>query len=585
MSTRLRYAAILILLSCSAFAQQSRFQIQEAVSNSDAGTVDVIVRFRPSPDQVGLKRFLDRGAQHKRDLGLIRASVLTVKTKDLDLLAADPEVEMISPDYRLSATGFTGGPDYGWMTALGVSSQGLGMSALGSSMFGGPGNNNNGNNIGVAIIDSGISTTNNVNTDLQGSGGTASNGRVVYSQSFVPGDTTTSDAYGHGTHVAGIVAGDGVDSTGSMYTYTIRGIAPAANLINLRVLNGSGEGSDSLVIAALQAAVQLKSTYNIRVVNLSLGRPVYSSYTTDPLCQAVEAAWQAGIVVVVAAGNEGRNNSQGTDGYATITAPGNDPFVITVGAMNTVGTLSRLDDKITSYSSKGPTLLDHIVKPDLVAPGNNILSLRQPGSYLAVTYPQNSVPVGVYAVGSSTQIGNYFQLSGTSMATPMVSGAAALIIQNSPNVSPDTVKARLMKTATKFPQGTSTATDPSTGITYTSQYDVFTIGAGYLYIPAALNNSDVANGSAMSPTAVPNSNGSVSLVGASSSIWGNALIWGSSLIWGGSALTGSAIIWGSSLIWGGTGVEGETVIWGSSTIWGSAAASTDATAISIVGEN
>src|SRR5579885_3063506 len=105
-----------------------------------------------------------------------------------------------------------------------------------------------------------------------------------------------------------------------------------------------------------------------------MGRPVFESYTQDPLCQAAEQAWKAGIVVVVAAGNSGRDNSRGTNGYATIQAPGNDPYVIAVGAMKTLGTASRNDDLIASYSSKGPTLIDHIVKPDLVAPGNHINS-------------------------------------------------------------------------------------------------------------------------------------------------------------------------------------------------------------------
>lgn len=126
------------------------------------------------------------------------------------------------------------------------------------------------------------------------------------------------------------------------------------------------------------------------MVNLSLGRRVTTSYLNDPLCHVVEQAWKAGIVVVVAAGNEGRNNSPGTNGYATITAPGNDPHVITVGAMNTAATLSRSDDEITSYSSKGPTLIDHIVTPDLVAPGNRVLSLPDSGQYLDNAYPVNS---------------------------------------------------------------------------------------------------------------------------------------------------------------------------------------------------
>src|SRR5207249_4555022 len=113
------------------------------------------------------------------------------------------------------------------------------------------------------------------------------------------------------------------------------------------------------------------------------------------LCQAVQQAWRAGIVVVAAAGNEGRNNSAGTNGYATIGAPGNSPLAITVGAMNTVGTLVRADDKITSYSSKGPTAIDHVVKPDLVAPGNRVFSLRASGSTLDLLHPENRVSAGL----------------------------------------------------------------------------------------------------------------------------------------------------------------------------------------------
>ena len=132
----------------------------------------------------------------------------------------------------------------------------------------------------------------------------------------------------------GILAGNGASSTGSAYTRSFVGMATKANLINLRVLDANGIGSDSQVINAINQAISLKSKYNIRVINLSLGRPVKESYKTDPLCQAVEAAWKAGIVVVVAAGNDGRNNSIGTNGYATIMSPANDPYVITVGAMN-----------------------------------------------------------------------------------------------------------------------------------------------------------------------------------------------------------------------------------------------------------
>ena len=197
-------------------------------------------------------------------------------------------------------------------------------------------------------------------------------------ESFVPGREGTSaaatdDEFGHGTHVAGIIGGNGWSSTGD-FEVTFRGVAPKSLLINLRVLDENGVGSESAVIAAIQRAIELKSVFNIRVINLSLGRPMSESYRFDPLCQAVEAAWKAGMVVVVAAGNHGRDDWAGAQGYGTIMAPANDPYVITVGAMKTRKTVVRADDRIASYSSKGPTAIDHIVKPDLVAPGNRMIS-------------------------------------------------------------------------------------------------------------------------------------------------------------------------------------------------------------------
>ena len=251
---------------------------------------------------------------------------------------------------------------------------------------------------------------------------------------------------------------------------------------------------------------------------MSLGRPVHESYLVDPLCKAVEKAWQAGIVVVVAAGNEGRNNSVGNQGYATITSTGNDPYVITVGAMKTMATANRGDDLIASYSSKGPTLLDHIAKPDIVAPGNRTVAVSTKGvSLLEKQFPSNMVTAA------------YFRMSGTSMATPVVSGAVALLLQKYPTLTPDQVKARLMKTATKSFPATSVATDPATGQTYISSYDLFTVGAGYLDIWGALNNTDVATGSALSPTAQYDpATGTVRLVFGSSVVWGSNVVWGTS---------------------------------------------------------
>jgi serine protease AprX len=222
--------------------------------------------------------------------------------------------------------------------------------------------NYTGAGIGVALIDSGVSNHADLNQ------GIVPISRVVYQQSFVPKNSSASDQYGHGTHIAGLIAGDGLSSSGLFSSKTFRGIAPGAKIVNLRVLDANGAGTDSQVIAAINQAVSLKSKYNIRVINLSLGRAVYENYKLDPLCQAVETAWKNGIVVVVAAGNNGRYLP--TSGYATVTSPGNDPYVITVGAMKPLGTPTRVDDLIASYSSKGPTVVDAIAKPDLVAPGN-----------------------------------------------------------------------------------------------------------------------------------------------------------------------------------------------------------------------
>jgi len=222
------------------------------------------------------------------------------------------------------------------------------------------------------------------------------NSAVAYAQSFVPGEGV-DDLYGHGTHVAGMIAGNGANSSGAGYLNNIHGVAPGVSLINLKVLDQNGASTDSQVIQAIEAAIQLKDTYNIKVINLSLGRPIYESYKLDPLCLEVEKAWQAGITVVVAAGNGGRDNSAGTLGYATIMAPANDPLVITVGAMNTGSTPARSDDVMATYSSKGPTLADHVVKPDLVAPGNLIYSVRGlVGSTLETEEPSTIVPVASY---------------------------------------------------------------------------------------------------------------------------------------------------------------------------------------------
>jgi serine protease AprX len=443
--------------------------------------------------------------------------------------------------------------------------------------------NYTGAGIGVALIDSGV----NNHPDLVTTGFLPFS-RIVYNKSFVPGDSSAADAYGHGTHIAGLIAGNGLSSTGPIFSQNFKGIAPGAHIVNLRVLDANGSATDSTVIAAINQAINLKSQYNIRVINLSLGRGVFESYKLDPLCQAVEKAWKNGIVVVVAAGNNGR--FQPTSGYGTVTSPGNDPYVLTVGSMKPMGTPQRTDDLIASYSSKGPTVLDHIVKPDLVAPGNLLVSTETSNTTLYNTELDNRVPYSAYIYGGPSSPSKfYFELSGTSMATGVVSGAVADLLQAHPTLTPDQVKARLMKTASKSFPTTSSVYDPTSGITYTSQYDIFTVGAGYVDLAAAMASTELSSGTAKSPTAVYNSNtGNVTLTSDASAVWGLSQAWsgpavwgstqfvgGSAIMWGSNSTSGSAIMWGSSglwgnaIMWGSSNASGFSTIWSDAIMWGS----------------
>ena len=560
---------VLVMFAASFCLADSSKLAKELRSQNGTNRVDVIVQYRVSPTAAHFGRVTAAGGSLNRDLrGAIHGAAFSVPASALSHLADDPDVLYVAPDRPLHASVYSNNPDYYESAAFAQSAW----------------NQYSGAGVGIAVIDSGI--TNN---------GDFGN-RVVYSQSFVSGSSTTTDPYGHGTHVAGIVAGGGNSSTGGTFTKTFVGVANGANIINLRVLDQNGSGTDSAVISAIQQAINLKTTYNIRVINLSLGRPVYESYTLDPLCQAVEQAWKAGIVVVVAAGNEGRNNSLNTSGYGTIMVPGNDPYVITVGAMKPEGSPDRADDLIASYSSKGPTLLDHVVKPDLVAPGNYVVStLASTSAKLFTT--QNAIPTNYYnSAGSSANSSVYFKLSGTSMATPVVSGTAALMLQKTSSLTPDQVKARLMKTSYKaFPRN-STATDPATGQTYTSQYDIFTVGAGYLSIQDAMQSTDLAPstvGAAASPLVTLDASGNVVLVNVvngTSVIWGGSVTWGTSVVWGTSVIwgtntVGQSVIWGGSVVWGTSSMQGYSVIWGTSVVWGTSGDASEATSVAVYGEN
>jgi serine protease AprX len=267
-----------------------------------------------------------------------------------------------------------------------------------------------GSGIGVAIIDSGISTDNDWKTNPK-------------TYVFATNSKSATDIYGHGTHVAGIVAGNGKDSGGRYM-----GVAPGVTLYAVKIADGDGMAYESDVVAGLGWVLANKSGLNIRVVNLSLNTTTEQSYHTSPLDAAVEILWFNGVVVVASAGNV---DSSTTTRFFNA-SPANDPFIITVGATDEKGTAGTTDDVIATYTSMG-TSGDGFKKPDLFAPGSNIYSVLSKDSPWKSQYPDRVMLNG-----------EYIRLSGTSMSAPMVTGAVALLLQDEPNLTPDQVKYRLM---------------------------------------------------------------------------------------------------------------------------------------------
>ncbi len=298
-----------------------------------------------------------------------------------------------------------------------------------------------GTGIGVAVVDAGI----NWQSDLYTRSG---KNRVVANVRFnTDYNQTTFDNFGHGSHIAGVVGGNGSSSNGKYI-----GVAPLSDIINVKVSNDDGSTTASRVVAGLQWVLENRTRYNIRVVNLSLNSAVSESYHTNPLNAAVEILWFNGVVVIVSAGN---------NGTGALYPPANDPFVITVGATDDRGTISLADDVVTTFSAYGTTL-DGFAKPDLVAPGKNIVSLMgNANSVIAMQHPGNRVD------------NSYFRMSGTSMSAPMVAGAVALLLEDEPTLNPDQVKYRLKATANNSWAG----------------YNAAKAGAGILDVYAAVNGT------------------------------------------------------------------------------------------------
>ena len=375
-----------------------------------------------------------------------------------------------------------------------------------------------GSGIGVAVIDSGAYGIH----DLFKKSGTEAFKVTAYD---FTGQNNTSDQFGHGSHVASVLSGDARLGSGAY-----EGAANGVSIYSLKVLNSLGAGSSTNVIAAIDWAIANKSAKNIRVINMSLGTPVKDSYINDPLCQAARRAVNAGIVVVASAGNYGKD-WLGNEMYGGINSPGIEPSVITVGAVNTYGTDYRSDDTIATYSSRGPTRgyvtlsngarkYDNLIKPDIVAPGNKLIAAASPNSTLVTFFPQ-------LKTGSLHDADEQVMyLSGTSMAAPVIAGAAALLIDTNPTLTPNMVKAILMYSA-----------QPLKG------YNTLEQGAGMVNFDGAVrvarlvkqNPGTLANGAALLTASLPTNKTSV--IGGETVYWGKGVVTNYGILYGDELMT------------------------------------------------
>lgn len=363
-----------------------------------------------------------------------------------------------------------------------------------------------GSGIGIAVIDSGMFSGHKSFSNAAGAT------RIKLNKDFT-GENRTDDPFGHGTHVAAGAAGYRVTGTNSnLY----EGIAWNANLINLRVLNSQGTGTTSALLGALNWVLTNRTAYNIRVVNISLGTPAINSYKVDPICLAVRSLVNAGVVVVAAAGNDGKSAS-GQKQYGTIHSPGNEPSALTVGASNSFGTDMRADDIVTTYSSRGPTRsyttdtygvkhYDNIVKPDLVAPGNKLVFAESDGNLIVATYPNLDR-------GAAKNNYRYMYMSGSSMSTPITAGAAALVLQANPNLRPNMVKMILTYTAQQL-----------------AGYNTLEQGAGQLNIEGAIRLANAIKTTLPSGTALGTSMLTSGAPTAQSTVAGTTFPWAGGMI-------------------------------------------------------
>jgi serine protease AprX len=555
------FVACLLALGGVSFAQARRFPKldrdleRRAIVGSSSHKSTVIVTLEDGTDlPVALQKYSRFGR-----LNAVGAHVLDIPDSELPNVAGLSQTVHVHPDALVHGLDFRTGVTSGSFFV----NHNVGFTGAG---------------VTVAVLDSGLAKGHD---DFTGS-------KVRYFKDFVNNRSDRYDDYGHGTHVAGILAGSGKDSDGKEM-----GVAPGAQLVVLKVLDSQGNGTLANVIAALDWLALNAQTLRVRVANLSFGAKPTELPSKDPLALAAKALVDRGVVVVAAAGNNGELNGEKV--WGGILSPADAPWVITVGASSSMGTLSRKDDQMASFSSRGPAV-GRIAKPDIVASGVGIVApIAREGSLFSLA-SASLVKVVCVTVGcpKSGSV-EYMSMSGTSMAAPVVSGTVALMLQANPKLTPNLVKAILEYTAEVH-----------------SGYSPLEQGAGFLNTLGAVRLAKFF-GSRLPASQAPFSPawsrhiywGNFRLTGGiiqpNASAWKTGIDWGQrtratatggldNIVWGtawdddniiwGTSLTGDNIIWGTSfgednIIWGtecGGANCGDNIIWGTSdgdnVVWG-----------------
>ncbi|MFK8054456.1 MAG: S8 family peptidase [Woeseiaceae bacterium] len=482
------------------------------VASGTDGLVDIVVRYESQPALFDDANVEALGGEVVRGYDSFAMRALRLPANVITELAIDTNVKWLSVDSVVGTTSLA--------------------SRQAANVPGSQSTNGyyEGAGVGIAVVDSGVAKHPDLDDSIlqydfskgQYPRPVISNGQVVNTNS-----SELRDNFGHGTHVAGILNGF------SRHTNEANGLARQSPIISLKVLNDGGNGQISNVIAAADWLLEYGEFFDIRVVNLSLGMSVKESNKTDPLVLAVERLWDAGFVVVAAAGNDGRS------GNMTINSPGNSRKIITVGSLTERRTgKTYSDDYVSSFSSMGPTAGDQVLKPDLLAPGNKIIATSRKYGKLTGMVSADRIK----SCHSSDCDNAYLELSGTSMATPMVSAAAARMLEKQPGLSPDTIKARLMRTARKVDDEPTAA------------------GAGLLNINAAMNTSGEVSGKALSPLILRDA------VTGDVYIEDTAELWGSSR-WAAGYLYYGGFNWAEGVGSATSGISANGFLWTDNGVW------------------